>query len=267
MASSLGAGGTAVPTSSPTGGEAALKDSGGGGGGLLSQYYGIIRHSPWYHQLFVCLVLVQLFFTVVERSVLLALAAATTDAFYFWGILVISALFATYYGVHSILAVNYLELAAFRIVTFWMMIRIILEFVNREEECSNGSGAALCLAFMLIAIVLNIVTFALTVWMLPDLKWKRYKAIGSEVHTQTMYRRFEMFSAVRKVDLQFSIITLFTGIVFCATSLRLRTAQFTLGANIVVFLVEGVWEVVGDRAVKREHELFMYAFWSLSVFQ
>ena len=233
----------------------------------LSQYYSIIQHSPWYHQLFVLLVVAQLFFTAVERSVLLSLHTPSTDSLYYFGLLVISAAFALYYGIHSIIAVSYMELAAFRIVTFFLLLRIIIEYLNQEEECSSGIGAALCLTFMILSIAFNIVTFAITVWMLPDLRWKRYKAIGAEVHTQTMYRRFELFSAVRKVDLQFSIITLFTGILFCVSNLSLRTSQFTLGANVGCFIIEGLWEVLGDRAVKREHELYMYAFWSLSVFQ
>jgi hypothetical protein len=38
--------------------------------------------------------------------------------------------------------------------------------------------------------------------MFRDLKWKRYKAVGAEVDTRHMYLRYELFLAVKQVDLQ-----------------------------------------------------------------
>ena len=81
-----------------------------------------------------------------------------------------------------------------------------------------------------------------------------------------MYRSFELFSAVRKVDLQFSLITLYTGLVYTGGSISLLTVQITLAANVTLILIEIAWEWLGDASIKTENYKYMYAFWCLSVF-
>ena len=44
-----------------------------------------------------------------------------------------------------------------------------------------GDLAAACLAFLALALCFNAATLALSVRMLDDLKWARYKAIGADV--------------------------------------------------------------------------------------
>ena len=157
---------------------------------LLESYYKILRDSPWYHRLFVALVVLETVYVCVERAIVFVKAqgdagGADEDAIWFLGVIVISVLFAAYYGIHSLLSVNYLELGAFRAVTFWLLIRLVVEFANRGDEC-EGPAAASCIAFLVVALGFNVLTILLTVWMLPDLKWTRYKAIGADVATHSV---------------------------------------------------------------------------------
>lgn len=190
------------------------------------------------------------------------------DAAFFFGVIVISTLFSGYYGIHSVLSVNYMELAAYRVLTLWLLIRLCVEYYGRADtaECRDLRGSITCLAFLCVGAALNVLTIGITFFMLNDLRWKRYKAVGADVDTQIMYRRFELFSAVRKVDLQFSLVTLFTGLVYCSFNLTDVTAQYTLGANVALIAIEGLWEWLGDTGVKGENDTRMYLFWGLSVF-
>jgi hypothetical protein len=233
-------------------------------------YWDIIRKSPWYHQFFVGMVLLQTIYMIVERVILLFFANLSgnqgREAFWFFGVIVMSVLFNAYYGIHSILSVNYMEIGAFRAVELWLLIRIIIDYANRSEECSEGQASTVCLSFLILAIIFNVGTIVLSFFMLSDLKWKKFKAIGAQVSTRELYTLFELFSAVRKVDLQFSVITLYTGLVYTSTNLSSRTAQFVLGANIALFIIEIVWEILGDQAIKTEDTFKLYIFWILSIF-
>jgi hypothetical protein len=68
--------------------------------------------------------------------------------------------------------------------------------------------------------------------------------------------------------MQFSLITMFTSIVFASdvgvSHSTTTTDIVVLTLNSLLFLVELAWEWAGARAVNREDERAMYAFWALS---
>lgn len=97
-----------------------------------------------------------------------------------------------------------------------------------------------------------------------SLLWRKYKAVGAEVETRSMYRLYEIYSSVAKVDLQFSTMTLITGLVFFTFDDRIANNATAL--NVVLFVIEIVWEWVGSRAVHKESAMAMYLFWTLSIF-
>jgi hypothetical protein len=134
-----------------------------------------------------------------------------------------------------------------------------------QDDC-RANALTFCLGFLIAEVVVNCATLVLSVSALDDLKWKRYKAVGPEVKVAELYQKYELFSAFRKVDFQFSLIILYTGIIYTATNLGNRTAQFTLGANIVLVPIELAWEITGIFGVRKRDPWYIYAFWVLSVF-
>lgn len=137
----------------------------------LETYSKIIGSSPWYHKLFVALVVVQALYVVAERVSVLVQSAPniSSDETFFFGVIIISVYFAAWYGIHAILSVNYLELGAFRLVTLWLLARSCVDWATRADECANFGSA--CLAFFIVGLAFNTATLLLTWWMLPDLKW------------------------------------------------------------------------------------------------
>jgi len=185
------------------------------------------------------LVLVQCLYLIVNRIVLLILFTDSSDlsdttraSVWFFGIIVLSVLFVAYYAVHAILTVNVIELIVFRVLTAWLLVRVIIGYATTSGDCGVGEARLTCLGLLVIEVLFNITTFLLSISALDDLKWKRYKAVGPEVKVRAVYLRYELFSAFRKVDLQFSIFTLYTGVLYTATSLDGdRTAQVWLVLN------------------------------------
>lgn len=208
----------------------------------------LVRALRWQHQLFVFLVLLQCVYLIIDRIVQLALftdwgggLSSTRAAIWFCGIVIVAAVFVAYYAIHAILTVNLIELIVFRVLTVWLLVRCIVGYATSSGDCSAAARST-CLGFLVVEVVINLATFALSVSAIEDLRWKRYKAVGAEVQVRALYRRYELFSAFRKIDVQFSIVTLYTGILYTATSLDSnRTAQFALGASVA--LVRGAYRL------------------------
>ena len=211
---------------------------------------------------------------------------------YFFGLILISVFFVAYYAIHAIITVNVMELIVFRVLTVrrgsgpnnlsrshnsfflpapvrqvWLCIRVIIGFAQSSDDCRVGEAHSMCLGFMIVEVCFNIFTTLLSISALDDLKWRRYKAVGPEVKVRAVYMRYELFSVFRKIDLQFSIVTLYTGVLYTATNLATnRTAQFAFGANIALIFIEIAWDYFAKAAVRLADPYYMYSFWVLSIF-
>jgi len=248
---------------------ASAADGGAEDGGPPPTYWEMARSSPLRHRQFLLLILLQVLSVVTERVVLFALATTSDpanvreDAF-FLVIILISAAFVFYFAFHSVLQANSFEMGAFFVASLLLLSRVAVEFANRDSnECSIPE---VCLAFLALAVAFILAAMVFTVSIAKDLEWKRYKAIGAEMGTRKLYRTFELFSAVRKLDMQFSIITLVTGAAFFRPGALDSVGTYALGANLFMFVIEIAWEVLGDTAIKTEDEYRLYVFWALSLF-
>ena len=237
----------------------------------------MLRNSPWHHQAFVAVVVVQCASLLAERAWLFSVTDLTNEAslrqaVYFLLVLCLSALFVLYFAVHSVLQANAFETAAFIVASLLLMARLAAEYFQRSDECATAGAQLVCAGFLGASLVLVFLALGFTVSIYRDLAWKRYKAIGAEVATREMYRLYEIFSAVRKLDVQFSLITLITGLVFLVggsggsagggSGGAATAAQ--LAANVLLFAVELAWERLGDAGIKGESPHHLWAFWALS---
>ena len=234
----------------------------------------LVRALQWPHQLFIALVLVQCVYIVCERIVQLALfvdfvdgdTPTTRAALWFFGIIVIAVFFVAYYAVHAMLTVNLIELIVFRVLTAWLLVRVVVGYATSSGDCTSAAKLT-CLGFLAVEVTFNVVTMGLSVSALKDLQWKRYKAIGAETRTRALYAQYERFSAFRKVDIQFSIVTFYTVILYTAMSFtRSRTAVFAFGASIALVPIEIAWDALAKLAIKKADPYYVYVFWALSVF-
>ena len=238
----------------------------------LRWYAQLLRESPRRHQAFAALVVLQLLMLLVERAYLFSASLATTtrlgedrENLWFMLIIVVSAGFVCYFALHSMVETNGYELLMYAVSSLLLVARIGVEFGNRADECGEGRETV-CGAFLALALACMTAALVLSWGMREDLQWKRYKALGAQVATNAIYRTYELFTALRALDVQFSLLMLITGFVFVAgeTAAGPRAGAAT-GVLVALVLVEGAWDALAARGVDREDFKALAAFWALSL--
>lgn len=237
----------------------------------LRAYYGLLRSSPPRHQAFAALIAAQMLLLIAERVFLfsdsfaaLATLDARREAVWFLLIIILSAGFVGYFALHAVVETNGFELAAYAVSSLLLLVRVGVEFANRADECGGGRGA-LCGVFFGLALLCILGALGLAWGMREDLRWRRSKALGLNVETNRIYRFYELFSALRKLDIQFSLITLLTGFVFFVGAPNAGPhADLAIGLLVALVAVEAAWDYLGARGVKREDARCLAAFWALS---
>jgi len=239
-------------------------------GALSPSYWRMAVTSPPLHKAFLGLTALQVVVVLAERATLASFAAAAPggdarEEAYFGLVISLTAVFAAYFAGHAMLTANYWEMAAAAAANVLLLARVGVEFVNREAgECDALPGV--CAGFLASEVALIAGSLGLAVGVGRDLAWKRYKAIGADGATRAMYRTYELWSAARKLDIQFSLLTLLTGFVFFRPAGASAVSTWALGVNAGLLAVEAGWEWAGNRAVKTEDAYLMYVFWMTSAF-
>jgi hypothetical protein len=151
------------------------------------------------------------------------------------------------------------ELLAFMITSGALVFRVGFEFYSRWHRCKKIIGV--CGTMVGVNISFNVVYWYMYIRMSQDLRWTKYKAIGADPVTRRVYRRYELFSAMRKLGVQFSLQVLVTGFVFFTES-----PDYFAGLlpSIVLFILEIVWERLGVTGIKEESAYRLFGFWALS---
>lgn len=238
---------------------------------------------PWFHKLFVAICILQATVDTLARIVILSVNSGawsgyndpslTDDArqvlrqnlfgsVWFFGIIIVTTWSVAHYGIHAVYAVNAFELFTFFGAQLLLAARLIADYASKDDDCAGGSGN-LCISFLAVSLCFCAAGVVLCAFMYKDLLWKRYKAIGADTGTRKLYRKWELFIAVKKLDLQFSFITLFTGLVYFSP-LNTPTLKISMGINIFLFAVELAWEFFGSRGIEQEEPVYVYAFWACS---
>lgn len=108
----------------------------------------------------------------------------------------------------------------------------------------------------------NIVYWVLASLMFSDLRWIKYKSVGTDQGLRALYLRWEFFNAVKKLDLQFSLILLATGFIFFNGS---QLELVLLGVNICLLFLEIGWAMLGKAAIRQGSTCFGVLFIALSL--
>ncbi len=98
------------------------------------------------------------------------------------------------------------EFIAFLVSSLSLLIRVCLEFKSRAKSCHERQGS--CVSLLVICVSFNLAHWYMYYRMSEDLRWRRYKIIGTDPHTLRTYKNYELFAVMRKLDVQFSLIML-----------------------------------------------------------
>jgi len=160
---------------------------------------------------------------------------------------------------------NYFEMLAYMASSLILLLRLASEALNSANECTIEKGtAAGCFVFFSLQIVCIGSGLILSHSMATDLKWKRYYFLGTLVSTQQIYRTYELFIAVLRLDIQCSIIILLTGLVYFSSPNAGPYGGGALAATVIMGFLEFIWERLASLAVRGENSKAMFAMWALS---
>jgi hypothetical protein len=242
----------------------------------FSAYIAITRGSPLRYQAFSLLVLIQFLLMLMERSLILGFEVSgrnepskernepklLRESLWFFASIMVSAFFVCYFAMAAVMNTNYFEMWACRLSSVLLLVRLAVEVSDRGDEC--GSVEPVCYTFLGLQGLCLALALFLSISMASDIKWKRYYFLGTLVSTQRIYRAYELFMAVRLVDLQCSIIMVLTGLIYFTSPNAGPAGLTAIGVTVVIGFLEVAWERASERAVRLEDAKAMYAFWALS---
>ncbi|KAA0162250.1 hypothetical protein FNF31_03292 [Cafeteria roenbergensis] len=180
----------------------------------------VIYHSPRPHKAFIATVTLQSVWLVVSRIILIVQVSMdplrSVDELQWWylALMVLTGWFVQSFAFEAVANANACELGAFVVVSIFLVIRDALGAFSSNADCESLSLQSECVAFLAVTCAFKRVYWALSLLMFTDLRWIKYKALGTDRELRAMHVRFEFFSAVKKLDVQFSLVVLATGLVF-----------------------------------------------------
>jgi len=243
----------------------------------------VLLSAPLSQKAFVATTLLHISLLLIERvySTIYAYAAyagkdatdVQLDEVWMLTMMFATAVFMAWFGIESIVKANAFEIGAYVGTSAFLMIRQLSDYVCYLDNSSTSSetlncgspGLSIAVVHILFATttLLNVVELGLCVIMVPDLRWTKYKAIGSDNTVRGLYKRYELFSSVRKMDLQFSVLLVISGLVFF--SHKTQDQETGLAPTALLAVTELVWDRVGVHAIKKGDEWAVYMFWALSL--
>eukprot|EP01111_Echinosteliopsis_oligospora_P016924 TRINITY_DN7174_c0_g1_i1.p1 TRINITY_DN7174_c0_g1~~TRINITY_DN7174_c0_g1_i1.p1 ORF type:complete len:323 (-),score=47.01 TRINITY_DN7174_c0_g1_i1:83-1051(-) len=209
---------------------------------------------------------------VVEAMVILALTLSrvlyhsvfdihTEEAL----LLCIETIFMVYFAFNGVINESQFELISFNLVTIIVFIyttynKITYHCADQKflprEVCDGllwARFACVCI-FTPLNCILGWKTY-------KSFGWKVYRKIGADLRLQAMYRTYQIFSALLKVDLLFGF-TLVLGIGLFQIGSRLDLYMGLAMLILTILLV-----LIGAYAVRHEVRFVMYIFWVVCLFE
>jgi len=202
-------------------------------------------------------------FVVVEALILASIriyqlstsGEVDRDVIWWSGILGINLFFFVLLCASSVYRENKFELFAFLAASCLLSARVILEYLWHDPVCHHHS--ALCLGNMIGVLVAQAVHLLLAWYIYEDFGWRFYKTVGADVELKNMWTVYQGFRSLCKLDFYMVLLLLFTALYYSGDQ------DFYAGIAVASAMVvlEGIWELVGVRAVKRERRRsFLFFF-------
>ena len=154
------------------------------------------RESPWAHRVFVILALVELI-TVGFGLFLTALQPEDRYEVFLWVLSMCGAIFLFYFACDAVAKENVVQIWVFSVGSLLLTARLWLVFSMRS------ASEASCL---IVTSFVNLSCLGLTYFVVPDFGRHIYYRVGGREHLVGLYKKFQIFMALLKADVQFSVV-------------------------------------------------------------
>jgi len=176
-----------------------------------------------------------------------------TDLFYSLSIYILVG-FMDYYAYAGLRDDNMFEILAFLAVTiliFFYSILLVSQHASWHFEVYIFITTVMLFAYSFICYKIYL-----------EIGWYIYKRIGANQELREIYRSAQLFLAMIKFDLLFSLL-----LVILAGLYYLQPSSIEFYLTIFAFILTFIWAVLGWKAVSTENEVFMNVYLSLAIFE
>eukprot|EP00455_Lapot_gusevi_P035012 TRINITY_DN38743_c0_g1_i1.p1 TRINITY_DN38743_c0_g1~~TRINITY_DN38743_c0_g1_i1.p1 ORF type:complete len:344 (-),score=2.31 TRINITY_DN38743_c0_g1_i1:59-1090(-) len=211
-------------------------------------------------KLFLGLVCLETLMLIAERSSFdVVLDADNQESKWFFGLMLINAPFMLYFAVDGILNENSYAFISFMGCSIILTIRVSAEFVWRHSICIESKIFPLCMTFYVIFMLFHVVYLIVIPRVIADMGWRWYKLVGGDALLKDMYERFQLFVSLCIMDLQFSILLLFTCFFY------LHDDSVVVVTATTALVLEFLLKMLAYWSVRKEFHVGMVFFLIISI--
>ncbi|KAN0031673.1 hypothetical protein ACTFIV_005538 [Dictyostelium citrinum] len=164
-------------------------------------------------------------------------------------------LFLFYYSFDSIWKENKFQLFLFILIMSTISIGGTYQFYHIwtfNRDVVNSIRFISVLVFIPLNISLGIFSY-------KKFGWKLYRKIGTSIELRKLYKNYQIFLSLIKIDVFISGLVVSNLILFYLNHI------YEIYINVVVFLLNFVWALVGYHSIKKENikifKVFLYTSW------
>eukprot|EP00762_Andalucia_godoyi_P002122 ANDGO_02530.mRNA.1 hypothetical protein AMSG_03988 len=218
---------------------------------------------PLIGKIFLTVILLECF--VVCGTTIAVLASTPSHASTYYCILVLlTIIFLGYFGIDAVVQENSYQLVAFLLTTVLLTSRVVYSYVFARSDSNNKNltevDQSLVFAAMIVACVCQVLYIPIGYKVYQSFGWKTFKRVGASSGIISMFKAYQIFLSIIKVDIQFCIVvTLMAGFF-----LDYHWAFGVIVSGLFVTLVFSY--VVIDFGIKQERSGIVLAYLLFSLF-
>jgi len=155
------------------------------------------------------------------------------------------------FAIDGVLNENMFILLGFNFLSTFILAAVVYQFFDKQ---SRNTTEKLVLDIRLAAVcIFTPSNFVLSFFAFRSWGWRIYRRIGASVHLKFMYRIYQVFVSLIRLDLQFGV-----NLILIAGLFLFR--NYELWIDVAVMLLTFGWAVMGWKAVRIENKTGCYLF-------
>jgi len=172
-------------------------------------------------------------------------------------VLIVLWLFLLYFAIDGVVNENKFALVGFIVATLVECFYVIYQFIKKPTERKQHT----VLARFVIVLALTSINLFLSWIVLKSFGWKLYKKVGADSVLVAMYKTYQKFTTVLRIDLLAQVLLALMAGIYIFTE---DQQGFIQGPEFIVDVIAVVlnfgWVVLGWQAIRRENIPLLWAF-------
>jgi len=175
-----------------------------------------------------------------------------------WFVFMAGSFFMFHFGIDGVLEANFFEFGAFMIVCTLETLFALSPLITDPKSVDLYDYITIA-----VTVACEITYFILLYPIYQEYSWKFFKKVGGDPKFRALYKRFQQFKALLKIDFFWAIVLLITDGFFSPLVSPKYFSVFNLMIDIMSAATVVVTVIVGYFAIKREERHLSFLFFFL----